>query len=194
LQPSGPGPKVLFNRHASPTGAQFAAYPTRLAALRRLLISQARQEQAQALRFELSAIKRKDRGHVRQAERTLRASQPQETSSDLVFSQAVSVLWNPVISPSLRSALLRLLAATPGVAVNSHATDSVGRAAVEISRYDSAANYTEAVFEAPDATNVLETSSIHPATPAKNGLPAQAAYSLSDTYLSITRSSSRPAI
>jgi len=50
-----------------------------------------------------------------------------------------------------------------------------------------------AVFEAPDGTGVLETSSLHPATPASDGLPAEAAYQLNDTYLSITWSAARPA-
>ena len=95
------------------------------------------------------------------------AGQPKETSDDWAFSQAAMTLWNPAISPALRSALFKVIAATPGVVVNSHARDSLGRPAVEISRYDPQAKYTEAVFEAPDATRVLETSSLdRPPRPA----------------------------
>jgi hypothetical protein len=192
-QPGGHGvPKFLFSRNAATTQAQFAAYPVGLPALRTLMIAQARKEQAQALRVQLAAIAIKDKGHYRQAKRALLRSMPKETSNDYVFSQASYLLWNPVVTPSLRAALLKLLAATPGVAVNSRAKDSIGRPAVEISRFDDAADYTMAIFEAPDATRVLETSSIEPAKPAQDGFPAQAASTLSDTYLSITRSNIRP--
>jgi hypothetical protein len=177
---SAPGaPRVLFSAHGMPTAAQLGAYPTSVASLRSFLLSQARQQQMQALRLMQAAIARKDKGHVS----AVRVVQPKETVNDLVFAQAAYTLWNPVISPSLRSALLKVIAATPGVVVNSHARDSIGRPAVEISRFDAAARYTEAIFAAPDATRVLETSSIQPATPAS-----------SDTYLSITWSRARPAI
>src|SRR5262249_29786595 len=106
--------------------------------------------------------------------------------------QASMTLWNPAISPALRAALLKVIAATPGVQVNSHARDSLGRPAVEISRYDAQANYTEAAFEAPDATRRLGTTSLEPAQPARNGLPGEKAYQLNDTYLSITWSATRP--
>jgi hypothetical protein len=132
-----------------------------------------------------AALREKNKGKRRV--RAFAVPSPQQTGGDLVFGQAAYVLWNPVISPALRAALLKVIAATPGVVVNSHARDSLGRAAVEISRYDRADNYTMAVFEAPDGTGVLETSSLHPAT------SAQAAYQLSDTYLSITWSAGRPA-
>jgi hypothetical protein len=193
FQQGGHGiPKFLFSRDAVTTEAQFAAYPTRLHALRALLIAQGKKEQAQAVRFGLAAIAIKDKGHVRQARRTLLRSTPKETANDYVFSQASYLLWNPVVTPSLRAALLKVLAATPGVVVNAHTKDSIGRPAVEISRFDSAADYTVAIFEAPDATGVLETSSLEPAKPAQGGLPAQAASTLSDTYLSITRGNTRP--
>jgi len=45
---------------------------------------------------------------------------------------------------------------------------------------------------APDATEVLETDSMEPATPAHDGLPGQKADQLYDTYLSITWSATRP--
>ena len=86
-----------------------------------------------------------------------------------------------------------MLAATPGVQVNAHARDDAGRAAVEISRHDSQAGYTEAIFEAPDATRVLETASIRAATPAAGSRPAQPGYRLTDVYLSVARLSSLPA-
>jgi hypothetical protein len=86
-----------------------------------------------------------------------------------------------------------VIAATPGVQVRAHARDDAGRPAVEISRYDAQAGYTEAVFEAPDASRVLETVSIRAATPASGGRPAQPGYRLTDVYLSVTHLSALPA-
>ena len=80
-------------RHGSPTRAEFAAWPTRPAALRGQLLTQARQQL-------------QGRG---------------ETPGDLVFQQASNWLWNPLLSPALRSALYKVLAATPGVVVRTHA-------------------------------------------------------------------------
>jgi hypothetical protein len=190
----GPHGKPLFSPHALPTAAQLAAYPTRVPALRALLMAQARRQQAQALRLvrrQLAALPPRERARKRLA--GSRAGQPRETSDDRAFSQAAYLLWDPVVGPSLRAALLRVIAATPGVQVNAHARDDAGRPAVEISRYDSAAQYTEAVFESPDAGAVLETVSIRAATPAAGGRPAQPGYRLSDVYLSVTRLSARPA-
>ena len=184
-------PPVLFDKAGMPTAAQLAAYPTSTASLRVFLIRQAKQQQARAERAMLAQARKLPRRLAR-LKRITMAHQPRETSDDWAFSQAAYTLWNPEISPALRAALLKVIAATPGVAVNSHARDSMGRPAVEISRYDPQAKYTEAVFEAPDATKVLETDSMEPATPAHGGLPGEKAYQLYDTYLSITWSATRP--
>jgi hypothetical protein len=184
-------PAELFSKGGTPTVAQLAAYPTSVGGLRAFLITQAKQQQAQAERAMLAQAKKLPR-RLAQLKRITMAAQPRETSDDWAFSQAAMTLWNPAISPALRSALLKVIAATPGVVVNGRARDSLGRPAVEISRYDPQAKYTEGVFEAPDATRVLETSSLEPATPAQDGLPGEKAYQLSDTYLSITWSATRP--
>ncbi|HUB37906.1 MAG TPA: hypothetical protein VMA72_03540 [Streptosporangiaceae bacterium] len=195
VQPGVHGaPRELFSRAGLPTAAQLAAYPTSVPALRAFLIRQASRQAAETLRFfhaQAMATVRKHPG-LRGKKLIGNTSQPKETSDDTVFAQAAYTLWNPAISPALRSALLKVIAATPGVVVNSHARDGLGRSAVEISRYDSAASYTEAVYETPDAARVLETSSLRPATPAMNGRPAEKAYQLSDTYLSIVWSATRP--
>ena len=190
---SGAGiPDTLPVSRGSTTQVELAGYPTSVSGLRALLVRQAKHDQKLAIAFGLKAISIKDPGHYQQVKRTFLASMPKETRDDLVFSQAAYLLWNPLVRPTLRSALFKVLADTPGIEVNSHAQDSQGRPAVEISRFDKAANYTEAVFEAPDASMVLETSSVHPPAPAVDGLPAQAGYSLNDTYLSITRTDTRP--
>jgi hypothetical protein len=117
-------------RHGSPTKAEFAGWPTQPAALRGLLLTQARRQP-------------QGRG---------------ETPDDLVFQQASNWLWNPLVSPALRSALYKVLAATPGVVVRTHARDATGRPAVEISRSDSAARQDIATFENPATGAVLESS------------------------------------
>jgi hypothetical protein len=184
-------PAELFSQAGAPTAAQLAAYPTSVSGLRTFLIRQAKQQRAQAEQEMLAQAKKLPRRLARLKQITM-ADQPKETSDDWAFSQAAMTLWNPAISPALRSALFKVIAATPGVVVNAHARDSLGRPAVEISRYDPQAKYTEAVFEAPDATRVLETSSLEPATPARDGLPGEKAYQLNDTYQSITWSATRP--
>ena len=171
-------PAELFSKAGAPTAAQLAADPTTASSLRTFLVRQGKQQQMQADLAEMAQVQKlaKRLAHLK---RITMADQPKETSDDWAFSQAAMTLWNPAISPALRSALFKVIAATPGVVVNAHARDSLGRPAVEISRYDPQAKYTEAVFEAPDATRVLETSSLDaghpgPRRPAgREGLPAQ---------------------
>jgi hypothetical protein len=185
-------PSTLPVDEGGPTEAQIAAYPTDLNGLRQFLVTQAKQQQAAGMRAMIDQLKKdkiKDRAKLIRMEYQ---AQPKETTDDLIFSQAAYLLWEPMVGPNLRSALFKVLASTPGVVVNTHARDSIGRAAVEISRYDKAASYTQAIFESPDASRVLETASLHPATRARDGLPAGKAYSLNDTYLSITWTNTFP--
>ena len=192
---AGPGvPATLpVDRHGSPTSAQLAGYPTGMHALRSLLVAQATHDLKVGLHAELAMLRKKDPQHYKQVKRELLASVPKETRSDQIFSQAAYLLWNPLVGPSLRSALFKVLAATPGIIVNAHATDRIGRTAIEISRFDKAANYTEAIFESPDGAMVLETVSLHPATPAHDGLAAERSYSEDDTYLTISWHNKLPA-
>ena len=55
-----------------------------------------------------------------------------ETADDLVFQEATTWLWNPLLSPALRSAMYKVLAATPGVTVKTGITDKTGRPAIEM--------------------------------------------------------------
>jgi hypothetical protein len=88
--------------HESPTRAEFAAWPTNPAKLRALLVSQA----GQGVNVDINGVT--------------------DTADDMVFEEATEWLWNPLLSPALRSAMYQVLAATPGVTVKAGTTD-VGR-------------------------------------------------------------------
>jgi DNA-directed RNA polymerase specialized sigma24 family protein len=173
-------------RHDSPTQAQFAAMPTDPAALRALLISQYDQQQKRADAAMAAQLKQKDK-ILRRAHRP--AIKPLRlTASDKVFEHAGLLLWNPLAGPALRSAVFKVLAATPGVRVNSHARDSLGRGAVEISWFDRVTSVTLATFEDPSTTRMLEQADT--ATPAAvNGHTGSTGR---DLYLSVTRARAVP--
>jgi len=117
--------------HWSPTRAEFAAWPTSPAKLRALLVRQA----GQTVGLDINGVT--------------------ETADDLVFQEATNWLWNPLLSPALRSAMYKVLAATPGVTVKTGTTDQADRPAIEISRYDSFGG-EESTFESPGTGAVLE--------------------------------------
>ena len=173
-------------RHDSPTQAQLAAMPTGPAALRALLISQYDQQQKQADAAMAAQLKQKDkilgRAH-RPAVKPLRL-----TADDKVFEQASLLLWNPLAGPALRAAVFKVLAGTPGVQVNSHARDGLGRRAVEISWFDRVTSVTLATFEDPSTTRMLEQTDT--STPAAvNGHTSSTGR---DMYLSVTRARAVP--
>jgi hypothetical protein len=141
-------------RHDSPTAAQFDAMPTGTASLRALLLRQAREQQAQAIAEQQRELaKAGKKGVVRQ---------PHLIDDDWVFEQATTMLWNPLVGPDLRAALYKVLAGTPGVRVNGHAGDDLGRAAVEISRTATATGIEDQTFENPKTGAVLETAFVDP--------------------------------
>lgn len=118
-------------KHWSPTRAEFAAWPTNPTKLRALLVRQA----GQTVGLDIIGVKL--------------------TADDLVFEEATTWLWNPLLSPALRSAMYKVLAAMPGVTVKTGTTDAAGRPAVEISRYDSFAGL-ESTYETPSTGAMLE--------------------------------------
>jgi hypothetical protein len=61
-----------------------------------------------------------------------------------------------------RAALYKVLADTPGVRVNSHTKDDLGRVAVEISRTATATGIEDRTFENPKTGAVLETAFAYP--------------------------------
>jgi len=160
-------------RHDSPTAAQFDAMPTGTASLRALVLKQAKEQQAQAIAEQQKEMK----AHGKKA--VIR--QPRLTDDDFVFEQATTLLWNPLVGPELRSALYKVLAATPGVRVDSHAQDDLGRSAVEISRTATATGIEDKTFENPKTGAVLETAFVY-----------QDGTNDTDLYLSVTSRSTLP--
>jgi hypothetical protein len=115
--------------------------PTDTATLRALLIKQGKEQQAEAIAREKKEMaKAGKKGAV---------SQPRLTDDDWAFDQATTLLWNPLVGPQLRAALYKVLADTPGVRVDNHARDGLGRAAVEISRTATSTGIEDQAFENP---------------------------------------------
>jgi hypothetical protein len=143
----------------SPTRAQLDAWPAGTAALRAALLAQARQQQAQAQRF----MDQKRRAMERQQGKKFKAvPQPRISDNDLVFEQAADMLWQPDLSPGLRSALYKVLAATPGVKVQVGEKDSSGRPATLISRHADSGGYTVQTYENPRDGSTLESAWVGP--------------------------------
>ena len=148
-----------FTRRYSPTAAQLAAMPTEPAALRAALISQWNSQVGPA-----AHPVRKRKGQPTPVPIPLTVS-----DNDKVFQQASNLLWYPLVSPALRAALYKVLAAVPGVTVNQAARDSLGKPAVEISRTDSSGlprgksdGITYATYESPKTGDVLESTVTYP--------------------------------
>ncbi|MFI5066566.1 MAG: hypothetical protein ACHP9Z_21680 [Streptosporangiales bacterium] len=187
--------ELPVDRHGSPTQAEFKALPTSPAALRALLIAQYDQQQkagqeamaaqvAKAVKAAKGALREKLRERLRES---LRAVPVPLSDDDKVFEQASDMLWNPLVGPRLRSALLKVLAATPGVMVSTHARDDRGRPAVEISRVESKTGVVLATYEAPATVTVLEQTDTYP--PSYSGGHTSVGR---DLYLSITRAGAVP--
>jgi hypothetical protein len=185
--PSGKG----YSAHYSPTAAQLAAMPTGVVALKAALIT----EWKEATEAGAVPVKKASGPHP--------ISRPvPESDNDLVFQEATYLLWNPLVSPSLRSALYQVLATVPGVKVNSSARDSIGRPAVEISRIDTSGlpsgqsdGRVYATFESPATGAVLESAITYPPGSGVNTPQDPAAKGTvvdSTVYLSVTRASVVP--
>jgi hypothetical protein len=163
-------------RHDSPTEAAFDAMPTDPSALRALLLTQAKQQQAQAAAEQQRILAQKGK-------KPSAVRQPPLTDDDLVFEQATTLLWNPLVGPALRSAVYKVLADTPGVVVNTNARDMIGRPAVEISRLDTAVGVEDQTFENPATGAVLETAFVYLGSKTEG----------TDLYQSVTSSNALPA-
>jgi hypothetical protein len=151
-----PRPPAVLNASpgTSPTVKQLDAMPVSTPALRAFLLTQAKQQLAQAYAEEQRQAKSSSDGKIKAFPKP--AEQP--TDNDLIFEQAADLLWEPDLSPALRAAVYKVLAGTPGVTVQSGVTDSAGRPAVEISRVDQVAKADVETFENPSTGATLESA------------------------------------
>jgi hypothetical protein len=173
--------------HGSPTGAEFAAMPTDPSALRSLLLREAKVQQTRGRLANLRTL-RAD-GTSTRAERKALSSPPEWSDAALVFQQANYLLYNPLVDPKLRAALLDVLADTPGVDVDSNATDARNQPAVEITFTDvadDAESYVQSTFMDPSTTTVLEQ------TQTLSNKEANASDTTTDSYVSTTSSDTGP--
>jgi hypothetical protein len=159
--PFGDTPPAVLNNGpgTEPTNAQLDAMPTGTKALRAALLAEANQQMQ--IKF---------------------MTPPLPTDDDMIFEQAAVVLWDPNLSPDLRAALYKVLAVTPGVEVKRDATDSSGRPAVEISRFEAWSKQEVEAFEDPQTGATLESAWVGPS----------AEYA-EDLYLSVTYTNTVPA-
>jgi hypothetical protein len=179
--------------HGSPTAAEFAAMPTDQSALRAELLAESDADEAQAHAFEAGhvhgAATPAELDHLRKE--LARAEAASEQSDDAkVFLQAQDLLYNPLVPPALRAALLQLLADTPDVRVDPKAVDAHGRAAVKISLASSTDGGTEtylySTYLSPKTTIVLENSQ------TMTNTTMNAADTTTDVFVSVTGSDTRP--
>jgi hypothetical protein len=178
-------PATLPVDRGGTTQAQFARWPTDPVALRALLLKQAKQQFAAGIRAERAQLKKLPKALAGKKRGVLQPDPP--TDDSFVFEQATITLWNPLPSPALRSALFKVLASTPGMTVDSHGKDSLGRASVEISRTDNSEGEVTSVFEDPADAGVHEMLFSWPAR------GSAAASQSSDVFLSTTRTDTFPA-
>lgn len=177
-QGAGVPSELPVDRHGSPTEAAFDAMPTDPSALRALLLTQAKQQEAQAI------AEQKRMQAAAHGKKAIPISQVHLTDDDWIFEQATDMLWNPLVGPDLRAALYKVLATTPGVVVSTHARDLAARPAIEISRLDRAAGVDDQTFENPATGAVLETAFTYPRSMSES--PG------TDLYLSVTGSNTFP--
>jgi hypothetical protein len=105
------------------------------------------------------------------------------SASDKVFEQAAMMLWNPLVQPSLRASLYRVLADTDGVQVITGARDSQGRPAVLLRHTSTGFDHTTiSVYQDQATAQTLETD-------YSQGSPVSVS---KDIYLSVTRTDTIP--
>jgi hypothetical protein len=157
-------------KHWSPTRAEFAAWPTNPAKLRALLVSRA----GQTVGLDINGV-------------TL-------TADDLVFQAATSWLWNPLLSPALRSAMYKVLAATPGVTVKTGTTDPAGRpsrsAGTTASQARNPPSKARALAPCSSRNSTMAAPPCtrrSPATPPFPPTPTAAAEATTDVLAAVTR-------
>ncbi|HEY2215352.1 MAG TPA: hypothetical protein VGH31_09870 [Acidimicrobiales bacterium] len=132
------------------TEAWFTALPTDPTALRARLLAISKQQAAQtADEFQQQAAKL-----GKPVPKPLDA-QPALTDDDYVYQEADDLLWSPLVQPTLRSTLYKVLADTSGFTINPNATDPDGRPAIAMTRQYNGVASTSVTYEDPATGAVL---------------------------------------
>jgi hypothetical protein len=77
------------------------------------------------------------------------------SDDDYVYQEADLLLWSPLVSPTLRSALYKVLATTSGFTLVTGVTDPAGRAAIAMTRHYDGIAETDTTYEDPATGAVL---------------------------------------
>jgi hypothetical protein len=176
----GDGVPAELGATGGTTAAQYAALPRNPKALAAALVKQADADQAQAQ----AAMKQMEEEKPGLGGPSPVPTAPDDrTAADKVFEQAAMMLWNPLVQPSLRASLYRVLADTVGVQVITGARDSQRRPAVLL-RHTSTGNdrTTISVYQDQATAQTLETD-------YQQGSPVSVS---KDIYLSVTRAGAIP--
>ena len=146
------GEPSVLTEGADPTSTEawYAALPTEPAALRATLLALAKQQAQQSAQFFAQQAEK--------AGKTLPESgvqQPALTDDDDVYQEADTLLWSPLVQPTLRAALYRVLARTTGFTITDDVTDPSGRTAIAMTRHYSGIPETDITYEDPATGAVL---------------------------------------
>jgi hypothetical protein len=132
------------------TEAWYAALSTDPTALRTQLLTIAKQQAVQAQdQMQQQAAKA---GKVMPTQVPL---QPTLSDDDYVYQEADTLLWSPLVQPTLRSALYKVLAGTNEFSVNSGAVDPAGRPAIAMVRHYNGVPEVDTTYEDPSTGAVL---------------------------------------
>jgi hypothetical protein len=142
----------ILTEGADPTSTEawYAALPTAPTALRAKLLVVATQQaqQAQAIVQQQAA----------KAGKTLPVGEVQQAAlsdDDYVYQEADTLLWSPLVRPTLRAALYKVLAGTDGYTITDDVTDPDGRPAIAMTRHYNGVPETDTTYEDPATGAVL---------------------------------------
>jgi hypothetical protein len=142
----------LLTEGADPTSTEawYTALPTDPTALRAKLLTVAEQQAQQAAQ----AVQQQ----AEKAGKTLpvgEVQQPALSDDDYVYQEADTLLWSPLVQPTLRAALYKVLAGTDGFTITDDVTDPDGRPAIAMTRHYNGVPETDTTYEDPATGAVL---------------------------------------
>jgi hypothetical protein len=134
---------------AQQTAAYYASLPTDPTALRSALLAIGKLQSKQGEPPTNAALPSSDGPNQQFSQ--------MPSDDDLVYEQANNMLWSPIVSPALRSALYKVLAGCSGYWINQNATDPSGRPAIAMTWTETqyGTTDTDITYEDPQTGAVL---------------------------------------